>query len=137
MINAKRHTEKLICYLMLYQGIIGCTDMKDRNNEVLAHCEAILNAQTDYKQRQKVLRRAHDAIAKMFDMVKDISGFIIIPAICLTLNAISERGYEVFEAGEPIADMFDAIVVKCEINAEAELISKKWLAILYNDEYFK
>ena len=133
MINQHRHTQKTICYLMLYHGIVGCTDINEKN-PVLEYCENLLNAEKNPKKKLKTLQRADKIIRKMFDQVKDFDGNNIIAAICLTLNKLSTKGYEIFSADEPIADLFDVIAAKAIPLPESEIISNNWLVIL--NEYF-
>lgn len=129
MINTRRHTQKVICYLMLHHGIIGCTNLSE-DTTILKYCEDLLMQELDVKKRSKVLRNADSVTRKMFDQVKDHSGNDIIAAICLTLNDLNNQGFEIFNQDEPIADIFDNIVAKCNLTVDASTISEKWLEIL-------
>lgn len=131
--NAKRHTQKMIAYLMLYNGIAGCTTT-EHGDYVLELCKKLLDAELDPKKREKTRVRAAKITNKMFNMAINRKGSVVISAICLCINSIVAAGYdEMFAEGEAIADIFDEFAAKCEPDAEAEELATKWLEILQEE----
>lgn len=142
MINARRHTEKVLCCMLVFNAVAGCTsNMKEYSDEILNKMKVILEAEKDARKRNSTLVRARAAEKKVFKPVVGTNGIIVVGVICSTLNKLQAEGYEIFDADDFLADVFQQVVKECRFSGkdmvEVNKLSDNWILQFKKEGYFK
>lgn len=145
MINAHRHTEKLVIACMVDVIIRGCVQADDDYIKASEdYVKLIRSAEKDPKQANKNLRRALELTRSLTEKHNEESGEKITLAIYLFFEKIIAKGYEILQEGEFGASAVNGILGKVEQDSEyfdkryknADKIANQWLEHVNKEGYF-